>query len=143
MLYQLSNHSSLEKVVHLFPENALIGGDDIVPGVREGPPDGESPWNVKKYCMMKDSRKQTRRHNDRLTDDRCINKWMYGLTGGWMDGQMDGETNDERMNRCHGWVVVWVSGWMDGWVGQWMDGWMDGWMMDVWIDRWMDEWTDR
>ncbi|XP_028394320.1 nephrocystin-4-like [Dendronephthya gigantea] len=39
LLYQLSRHSSLEKIVHLFPENALIGGDDIVPGVREGPPD--------------------------------------------------------------------------------------------------------
>jgi hypothetical protein len=40
LLYQLSRHSSLEKVVHLFPENSLIGGDDIVPGVQEGPPDG-------------------------------------------------------------------------------------------------------
>ena len=42
LTYQLTRHSALEKVVHLFPENALIGGDDIVPGVREGPPDGRS-----------------------------------------------------------------------------------------------------
>ena len=47
LVYQLSRHSSLEKVVHLFPENVLIGGDDIVPGVREGPPDGELNENSK------------------------------------------------------------------------------------------------
>ena len=48
LLYNLSSHSSLERVVHLFPENVLIGGDDIVPGVREGPPDGELPCNIQR-----------------------------------------------------------------------------------------------
>lgn len=40
LVYQLSRHSSLGNALHLFPENVLIGGDDIVPGIREGPPDG-------------------------------------------------------------------------------------------------------
>ncbi|EDO41800.1 predicted protein [Nematostella vectensis] len=35
MSYSLQTHNVLEKALHLIPENALLGGDDIVPGILE------------------------------------------------------------------------------------------------------------
>ncbi|XP_046850073.1 nephrocystin-4-like isoform X2 [Xenia sp. Carnegie-2017] len=46
LVYQLSRHSSLGNALHLFPENVLIGGDDIVPGIREGPPDANGVIDI-------------------------------------------------------------------------------------------------
>lgn len=37
----LQVHPVLEKVFHLFPENAIMGGDDFVPGILEPQPDGK------------------------------------------------------------------------------------------------------
>ena len=33
--YALQTHSVLEKVMHLIPQNAVLAGDDIVPGILE------------------------------------------------------------------------------------------------------------
>lgn len=37
----LQVHPVLEKVFHLIPENAIMGGDDFVPGILEPQPDGK------------------------------------------------------------------------------------------------------
>ena len=38
--FVLQIHSPLEKVFHLIPENAIMSGDDFVPGILEPQPDG-------------------------------------------------------------------------------------------------------
>lgn len=40
LTYVLQVHPPLEKVFHLIPENALLSGDDFVPGILEPQPDG-------------------------------------------------------------------------------------------------------
>ena len=39
--YVLQIHPVLEKVFHLIPENAIMSGDDFVPGILEPQPDGK------------------------------------------------------------------------------------------------------
>lgn len=40
--YILQIHPPLERVFHLIPENAVMSGDDFVPGILEPQPDGKS-----------------------------------------------------------------------------------------------------
>ncbi|KAK2557771.1 Nephrocystin-4 [Acropora cervicornis] len=44
----LQVHPVLEKVFHLFPENAIMGGDDFVPGILEPQPDGSTVIDILK-----------------------------------------------------------------------------------------------
>ena len=44
MSFNLQIHPPLERVFHLIPENAVMSGDDIVPGVLEPQPDGNSSF---------------------------------------------------------------------------------------------------
>ena len=40
--FVLQIHPPLEKVFHLIPENAIMSGDDFVPGILEPQPDGKA-----------------------------------------------------------------------------------------------------
>lgn len=40
--FVLQIHPPLERVFHLIPENAVMSGDDFVPGILEPQPDGNS-----------------------------------------------------------------------------------------------------
>jgi len=46
--FSLQKHPLLDKVFHLMPENVLIGGDDIVPGISETNADGK----VDTICLI-------------------------------------------------------------------------------------------
>ena len=43
MLYTLQSHVALESVIQYIPENSVVSGDDIVPGVDEVG-EGKTSW---------------------------------------------------------------------------------------------------
>lgn len=46
--YSLQSHPLLDKVLHLMPENVLIGGDDIVPGISESNVNGKTTMQLQR-----------------------------------------------------------------------------------------------
>ena len=37
--YSIRTHQQLQKAMHLFPENVVMGTNDVIPGLQEGPRD--------------------------------------------------------------------------------------------------------
>ena len=43
LVYNIRTHHQLQKVMHLMPENVIIGANDILPGIAEGFRSGRTP----------------------------------------------------------------------------------------------------
>ncbi|XP_078696197.1 nephrocystin-4-like isoform X1 [Branchiostoma floridae x Branchiostoma belcheri] len=91
--FSLSTHQAMEKILHLVPENVLVGGNDVIPGIQEQRSKGkENADNLLKPKLLKTL--QSHLDNISITPEPSLAKFEEDLCK---------KANDDRLQRdIHG-----------------------------------------